>query len=149
MLPPVILHLFLSPSGGPYRAPLGRGGPQRALLAWLTLLLWRWPALGATGALCVRRPGQGWLRLGSLAFGFGWLLKLSGWISAWISPWISAGFGLIWLLAFIHQDFGWIRFDFGWISAGFDLDLAWDFALSLTFTRILASSSFSEALVAL
>ena len=95
MLPPVILHLFLSPSGGPYRAPLCMGGPQRALLAWLTLLLWRWPALGATGALCVRRhTAAGFPGLGSLAFGCGWLLLT-----------LSAGFRLG------------FRLDFGWISA--------------------------------
>ena len=61
--------------------------------------------------------------------GFGWLLKLSAWISVrisgWISGWIWFGFRLDLISAFIHLDFCWIwfdfRFDFGWIW----VDLAW------------------------
>ena len=65
------------------------------------------------------------------------------------------GLGLILGLVLFWLGFVWIRLDFGLISSGFWLGLGWiwlgvglDFALSVTFTRIVAYSSLSQALIA-
>ena len=96
MLPPVILHLFLSPSGGPYRAPLCRGGARESLAGLADLAAVEVACAGSNRST-LRAPAHcGWLSWAGL-FGFRlWLASSDafGWISAWISAGFRLDFGL-------------------------------------------------------